>query len=607
MSLAKIIHIEQLRGISILLVLFYHLQIPGFQFGYLGVDLFFVISGFLMAKIYGEIATGADILDFFSRRGARLLPAYMVVLFATTLAGIVLLLPHEIEALALQGVWSAFMLPNFGLWNDVSYFDYMLFRPLLNFWSLGVELQFYLLFPLLILVARYSRVYLAAFTLLSLLIALATSYLDPKSAFFLLPARLWEFMAGYYVATGGSRRFNLLFGGNSRLGGIALACLLALIFLAPFVEVRNSFWLILPLILFSAVAVGNGFTLGTVEGALSRCLVILGKYSYSIYLVHFPIIVFANYEPFEGTHLQIQSAPKFALVILLIALSSWLLHTQVEQRTRHRLTPRLLAMGVALACVASVLLIRPAIEAGRVKLSEPLLLIADALEDREPYQCDEAMAGDSPLQVSCRLTPPTDSETIGFLLAGNSHADTIKGGLAQVLGDHSLELRYMKQYRAVDERFDGMPIIQEALAQGSKVIVLHATLSEDQGQALARFTRVAGENKLDVIFIAPIPRYDVSVPKTMLEHYQATSQTQRTGMKKMEQERLLAVLRTNLNKFAHEYPNFSWYDPTDLYCDDYCYLSTEDGTPLYYDSNHLTLTGVELMQPIFEAIGNRYP
>ena len=91
----KILHIEKLRGISILLVLLFHMDVPGFQYGYFGVDVFFVISGFLMASIYGDIATVAEIKNYLLRRCGRILPAYIVVIAITIILGVFLLLPHE--------------------------------------------------------------------------------------------------------------------------------------------------------------------------------------------------------------------------------------------------------------------------------------------------------------------------------------------------------------------------------------------------------------------------------------------------------------------------------------------------------------------------------
>jgi peptidoglycan/LPS O-acetylase OafA/YrhL len=102
MSHAKITHIEKLRALSILLVLLFHMSVPGFQNGFFGVDIFFVISGFLMATIYGDIATGADIL-----------PAYYAVILITVVVSFFLLLPHEIQMVMKQSIWAAFFLPNF--------------------------------------------------------------------------------------------------------------------------------------------------------------------------------------------------------------------------------------------------------------------------------------------------------------------------------------------------------------------------------------------------------------------------------------------------------------------------------------------------------------
>ena len=111
---------------------FYHLGIPGFPFAYFEVDLFLVVNGYLMAMLYGEIKSEAEVIDFFVRKGARLLPAYFTVLALTAIVGVLLLLPREIEHLMTQGIWSAVVLPNFGFWQSAVYFDSIMLRPLLD-------------------------------------------------------------------------------------------------------------------------------------------------------------------------------------------------------------------------------------------------------------------------------------------------------------------------------------------------------------------------------------------------------------------------------------------------------------------------------------------
>jgi peptidoglycan/LPS O-acetylase OafA/YrhL len=187
--------IQALRGLAVLLVVLYHLKIPGFYNGFIGVDIFFVISGYLMANIYDSKSSKM----FFVKRARRLLPAYWATLILTLLVGFVVLSPSDFLQLKNQFLMSIFFIPNFFFWTQNSYFQATDFNPLLNLWSLGVEFQFYLLVPLLCLVfLRYKRLFNLIFVV-SLIACLIVLTISPKTSFFLIPFRLWEFMFGFYI------------------------------------------------------------------------------------------------------------------------------------------------------------------------------------------------------------------------------------------------------------------------------------------------------------------------------------------------------------------------------------------------------------------------
>ena len=138
--------LQLLRGVSVLLVFFYHLEFPGFQNGFLGVDIFFVLSGYFMAKLADKLSP----FEFYVRRLKRLLPAYFVVVFFSSLAVIYIALPVDANQRLDKLFYDLVGLSNFAFWAENSYFFSNEFKPLLNFWSLAVELQFYLLAPILL-------------------------------------------------------------------------------------------------------------------------------------------------------------------------------------------------------------------------------------------------------------------------------------------------------------------------------------------------------------------------------------------------------------------------------------------------------------------------
>ena len=137
--------IQLLRALAVILVVLFHLEVPFFGKGFLGVDIFFVISGFLMAVLYKD----GQPVEFLKRRVRRLFPPYVAVLLVTIAAGSFILLPNELYQLNEQSVYAAFFTSNIGFWNENSYFNSSGFKPLLHLWTLGVEAQYYLFVPLI--------------------------------------------------------------------------------------------------------------------------------------------------------------------------------------------------------------------------------------------------------------------------------------------------------------------------------------------------------------------------------------------------------------------------------------------------------------------------
>src|SRR5687768_15256036 len=197
--------INGLRAIAVLAVLGFHFEIAGFGGGFIGVDIFFVISGYLMtAIILGRLERGTfSVAGFYLDRARRIVPALAVLLAATLVVGAFILLPDEYVLLARQAGSSALFVSNFLHWRETGYFDPGLDQKwLLHSWTLSLEWQFYLLYPLLLpVIVRFfpparRRLLLAAAALLSLASMLALARLAPAAGFYLLPPRAWELLAG---------------------------------------------------------------------------------------------------------------------------------------------------------------------------------------------------------------------------------------------------------------------------------------------------------------------------------------------------------------------------------------------------------------------------
>jgi len=593
----KILHIEKLRALSIVLVFLYHLEIPGFHNGFLGVDVFFVISGFLMATLYGEMTSGQQVSDYFRRRMGRILPAYYATILITAVFSFFLLLPHEIQMVMEQSIWAAFFVPNFGYWLDTSYFDHTNLRPLLNLWSLGVEVQFYLLFPLLLFIERRSRALLAVLAVGSCVEYALLTRVDPLSAFFLLPGRLWEFLVGL----GAARllmRFDLeKIPGVRWWGAVSVIVLIAIVLLAPSVSRDFTFTATLAVVLLAGSAIVFGFSTGSDSNPVSRALVTLGQYSYSIYLVHFPIIVFVMYTPFGGTNLAPSSQAATLVALLITALVSYLFFNFIERPTRKRLTGwQLGAIGVSFSLLV-VVVARPMVSLSQQFIDPKLWNMSNALNDKDAFRCSAAVLSDQETEHSCLIGQMPETVNKRYLLVGDSHADAIKAPLAGYLNGLNHSLRLMRKNVAVSSDYPIGLLLEEALQHDIDVIVAHSIDNGVQPEALRQLVVVAAQQNIEVAFIESVPKFGFNVPARLLADYRRTH-----GMI-IHAERLHEIdVAAEIDALAARYDSFHRFPTIQYFCDQQCLISNEAGNPYYYDSNHLTHSGAALLTPVFDQI-----
>jgi peptidoglycan/LPS O-acetylase OafA/YrhL len=203
--------IDVLRGVAILAVLIFHAKPSILPLGFLGVDVFFVISGYLITRILTRISRDGHITgiyEFYKRRISRLLPALLTMIVVVCAIGWFTMLPYELRALTRSAAATTFFVSNIYAWKTSNYFgpgpDAL---PLLHTWSLGIEEQFYLGFPLLVwlthrIAPKQLVVVLLALTFSSLILAASIANGWPTPAFFLLPGRIWELGFGAIAAAG---------------------------------------------------------------------------------------------------------------------------------------------------------------------------------------------------------------------------------------------------------------------------------------------------------------------------------------------------------------------------------------------------------------------
>lgn len=289
--------INGLRAIAVIAVVLFHFGATGFAGGFVGVDVFFVISGFLMTKIIvGKLEHHKfSITDFWLSRARRILPALSVLCGVMVLFGWVSLGPFDYQRLAVHVGSSVLFLSNFVFWHEAGYFDTdSKEKWLLHTWSLSVEWQFYLLFPIALLSAwklfRTRRSLVFAITL-AFLFSLATSAigtkLRPTAAYYLLPTRAWEMMAGGLVYT-----CSLYFSPPKSVGKISEWVGLVLIFASVAVIDASSPW---PGYLALIPVVGTALVIFAKQTTsfitCNRVAGFIGNTSYSIYLWHWPVVV----------------------------------------------------------------------------------------------------------------------------------------------------------------------------------------------------------------------------------------------------------------------------------------------------------------------------
>lgn len=335
--------IQGLRGIAVLLVVLDHAGVPWFRGGYIGVDVFFVVSGFLITSLLlrdadaGRVRLGV----FYARRARRILPAASVVLVATSVYAALELSVSRIHEVVQDVSWSAFFVANVhfaGLGTD--YFQQgRAPSPVQHFWSLAVEEQFYLVWPVLLAVlvlARRSRRWVVAFVLLAWVASATSSVLltarEPADAYFASTTRAWELATGALLAVGAGRLEHLGAASRVALSALGLASVgSAAVAYGPGTAFPG--WAAaVPVGGTAAVlAAGTGTAqrgLGRVVSLRSVCWV--GDVSYSLYLWHWPILVLAR----ERWGTALSPAATGALVVLAVVISAASYHL-VENPLRH--------------------------------------------------------------------------------------------------------------------------------------------------------------------------------------------------------------------------------------------------------------------------------
>lgn len=335
--------IDGLRAIAVLAVIFFHARFPLFSGGFVGVDVFFVISGYLITSILlADLQSGRfSLVGFYERRARRILPALFCVLAVTSAVAPFFLLPKELADFSESVTHVVVFLSNVYFYNNTGYFDTAAeLVPLLHTWSLAVEEQYYIVFPLLLALLWRRRTFIFPVFLAVAVASLAYSEnkvgTNVDAAFFLTPSRIWELLVGAIVASHGHRlRLSLASAQAGSLAGAGLV-LYSIFFFddnTPFPGVHA-----LAPVIGTALIIQCASPVTWVGRALGTApLVGVGLISYSAYLWHQPLFAFARQESISEPSVGVFAA--LTVATLGIAYLSWRF---VEQpfRDKRRISQR---------------------------------------------------------------------------------------------------------------------------------------------------------------------------------------------------------------------------------------------------------------------------
>ena len=598
--------IDGLRAVAVLLVILFHAEMPGFGAGFAGVDIFFVISGYLMARILVTSASPPDVMTFYIRRIRRVLPLLTVV-FATTLpAAWVLLMPGPLKDHGQATSAAILQLGNLLFWWESGYFELgSAQKPLLHTWSLGVEAQFYLTFPLILgLLGRNMRLGLLLCAVLSFAAMLGLGAAAPDAVFYLLPFRLWELLAGALAAICLPRLRP-----HWALAGVLL------IVLGLVLVTHDRPW---PWLTTALPVAGTVLVLAAPWQALVP-FAPLGRWSYGLYLWHWPVFVFWRLAAPE-----VPVAQALWWMLPALVLLSWATYRLIERpfQTGARLYPGG-AGAITLLAVGGIALHLTGGVPGRLQPGAARVYAAFA---RETMPCHNALDATRAAQgMECRLGAAQAAPRI--VLLGDSHAGHLAAALDAHLRDTGqAALAYTRSWcvplpgfgttapgRGADcpafmsaafDRLRAAPpdlVILAAqwasYAQGGRpgVPQVHYAMAGSGAGMDAAVLALAAELKgigARVVLVEATPEFPTSVPDDLMRQAQLTDKVVPLRMA-LDGDQRQAEVRAALAPLAAQ-RHVTLLPTRDLFCKaDLCQVADPDGRPFFRDSNHLTDLGAQ--------------
>ncbi|MEP3477693.1 MAG: acyltransferase family protein [Fuerstiella sp.] len=637
--------IDGLRAIAVLAVVLFHAGL-GFPGGYVGVDVFFVISGFLITSlIIKDLEQDKfSLVGFWERRVRRIWPPLIVMSVGCLLAGWFYLLPDDYQELGESTVWQNLFASNIFFWRESGYFEGPADeKPLLHTWSLAVEEQFYLFLPLLLSVVakvnRLSRRFLVSAFAAGIVASLALSVYGvahhPGATFYLLPTRVWELLLGSLLSVLSIRFLPRNHRVSEFAGALGLIAIAVPCFLydeaTPFPGLSAT----IPcfgtaLVIWSSMPTGTaGVANQTLVGKLlsNRGLVFVGFISYSLYLWHWPVFVFAKHSSFFP--LSLGDRVKLLGLSFFLAVVSWkFIETPFRLKAVFAKRNQLFKLSGAISTLVVVSGVAIMVASGiQSRFSNEALTFIQAQDDREfttNQTLEEVEAGRLP-----RFGKASSERRPSVLLWGDSHAHSAmpaldkilkQRGLVGVVATHSATSPVLDYYRLPQNGYglrESAPKFSRAVLSYAEtvdikeVILVGCWVSDHESvasggtigfdEAILRTISELRNIGCRVWVMLQVPTHPVDVPRALV--YSATRNikldeiaakpSKWNGLYGDGSEFLQRAITAGA-RLLNPRPEF--LDPKGYY-----FMMAKDGCPLYVDKGHLTAAGSRLiLAPFFD-------
>jgi len=634
--------INGLRAIAVIAVMIFHFfpaLLPG---GFAGVDVFFVISGFLMTKIIfsGLESNSFSFRSFYLARFRRILPALAMVCFCLLIFGWLYLTPMDYKLLSRHIASSISFISNIVYWKESGYFDASSNEKwLLHTWSLSVEWQFYLIYPLILVALKKVtpieniKFILLGITVIGFIYCVISTYLWPAAAYYFLPTRAWEMLAGG-IAYLYPIRLNKK--NKSYVEFIGLSFILLSYTLISEDDMWPGYLSLLPVLgTFLILQSQNNNSLITGNYIFQK----LGAWSYSIYLWHWPLVVLINYLSLDSRY--------GVLFIVLSILFGYLSFSIIEQKKlnfSYRIKGiNLKKTGIntlAILIFSSIIIFYQGFER---RMNDDVKLIAEQAQgNQRGKECRKSADGEI---TECVY----GKGSLGAIVIGDSHAMAMAksiGDNAALSGNSILDwsisgcntveglfrVKHGKIDRSCTTAISSMLLEARNKYQGIPIIIINRTSqnlygkNEEHYESLPnRFIDKVFEERSDeyrksisrgmvntacklaenspVYILRPIPELKQHVPnimaRSMLVHHTST-RVKLARSEYVERQRLAFITQDKMASSC----GVKVIDPISYFCDDeFCY-GDKNGIPMYRDDDHLSKFGADIISNIFAPIWN---